>query len=153
MHPRLKGLLAALALVCCGAFPALALPDPCSTQRKTITPIILAAAGNVLIAPSNASQPTYTVFICAIHLTLAPSATTASSIQFIQGTGATCTANVVNLSGVEGGTASSVDPMVLNLGDGNGMVLNATLAGRNLCLVVAGATVQLGGTVESVVSP
>lgn len=139
------------------SLPGTALPniDPCSLAQgaqsnnnsKVSTAVSVAGAATTQIV-GNGSPPNQ-LYICGYHLS---QATTAGTIQFIQGTGANCGTGTTNLSGAMPVTAAQP----ISYGNGGAYVLKtqtvAGITGANVCLVVTGAG-GVTGVVTSVLSP
>ncbi len=117
--------------------------DPCAYAKKTSAPINISTAATTQLGPNPAAGQA--VYVCSIVMTIAGSATTADTAQFIGGTGVNCGTPTGALTGAMGaGTATATVPVVVSIGDGGATVM-ATPAGSALCLTSAGTTVNIDG--------
>lgn len=146
-----------LALLLFLALPALAaaqitLPgpasgvDPCSTNAKIVVPINISTATTTQILALSAGKA---IYVCNGMVTIAGSATTAGSILFEYGTGASCGTGTTAITGAMVGSTTAGNPTVIPLEGGNGTQFG-TIAGQALCAVSAGTTVSIQGYITVV---
>lgn len=124
--------------------------DPCQSpaiSKSSFALNIVAAGTTQPVAPSGATS----VYVCGGSFTIGASGTTADTIQFITGTGATCGASTVTNTGTYGsGTATATNPdIAVTLIASSGTVFKSA-AGSGLCIVAAGTTVSIQGVVSYV---
>lgn len=108
--------------------------QPVSITTATTTQIVALSAGKQ-------------IFLCEWTLTINSSATTASSMQWEFGTGASCGTGTTVLTGTMGTEQAAAGAGILIV---NGPFSGSTLvvpAGNALCIVTAGTTVALHGQV------
>jgi hypothetical protein len=123
--------------------------DPCQSpgNAKSSVPInITTATTTQLVALSG----TKTIYVCGASFTIAPSGTTADTILFEFGTGASCGTGTTALTGAFGAgdltTTTGVTPITLA---DPGVSITAP-AGNALCAVSAGTTVNIQGVLQFV---
>lgn len=123
--------------------------DPCQSPNlsKLSQPINIVAAGTTTLVSLGSNLA---IYVCGGFMTVASSATTPATVQFIAGTGATCGTGTVTLTGTMGtGTATAgidAEPVVLPAGATN---FRAPY-GNALCVVAAGTTVNIQGYISYV---
>jgi len=123
--------------------------DPCQSpdSLKQSQPINIVAAGTTSLVTLGTTQA---IYVCGGSITVASSATTPGTVQFIAGTGATCGTGTVVLTGTMGtGTATAgidAEPVVLP----GGMTNFIAPLGNRLCVVAAGTTVNIQGYITYV---
>lgn len=118
--------------------------DPCqsvSALKSSVSISITAATTTQLVAPSGSTA----VYVCGATFTVAPSATTADTIQFITGTGATCGGSTVTKTGTFGnGDLTSAAPVVpISFAD-PGTSFSAA-ASSGVCVITTGTAVNVQG--------
>jgi hypothetical protein len=122
--------------------------DPCMNPliTKTATPINITAAATNLLVPVSGSTA---VYVCAYSFTISEVITTANTLQFEYGTGASCT-GANKLTGLYGGGGITVGtPISVNAGFG-GTLMTAP-ASNGLCALTAiGATGSFQGVLSYV---
>lgn len=122
--------------------------DPCFTAapKSSVAVAITTAATTQLVALSG----TATIYVCAIHLTISQVVTTANTLKFVSGTGASCATGTADLTGLFGaGGITAAPPLVFNAGGFN--TVFKTPAGSALCATTAiGATAFFAGVVTYV---
>lgn len=110
--------------------------DPClnSAVAKTSVAInITSATTTQLVAPSGSLA----VFVCGFSFTVSEVITTANTLQFIAGTGATCGGSTVTKSGLYGaGGITAAAPIFIQSSGGNGSIFSAA-ASSGVCVVTA----------------
>ena len=115
--------------------------DPCTLGTKTNVNITTSAGTVQLVAPSGSTQ----VYVCSISLI----AGTATVVNFVGGTGATCTTGTP-VAAMGSTTATSGMSLAANggltFGNGGATVTRTTTGGHGLCLIQSG-TALLGGNV------
>ncbi len=123
--------------------------DPCasaSVAKSSVTISITSAATTSLVAPSG----TTTIYVCSISMTISQVVTTANTIKFQTGTGATCgtgTADKTAAFGTGGVTAGV--PIVV--ATGSGATIFSSAAGDRLCAVTTiGASAAFMGVLTYV---
>jgi hypothetical protein len=120
--------------------------DPCQdvSAIKSSAPINIATAVTTqLIAPVAAKV----VYVCGFSFTISQVITTANTLQFITGTGATCAVSTVTNSGLYGaGGITAAAPIYI--ASGNGATVFATASASGVCAVTAiGATGTFQGLI------
>jgi hypothetical protein len=118
--------------------------DPCQNPGsvKSSAQVQISSATTTQLIPTVAGQQ---IYVCGGTVEIASSATTAATIQFEYGTGATCGTGTVAFTGPMGtGTATAgIDPAVIPLSSG---VTNfAVPTNNNFCAVTTGTTVNANG--------
>ncbi len=92
--------------------------DPCLSSgiAKSSVPIsITTATTTALVAPSGV----LTVFVCSFSMTISQVVTTANTIKFVRGTGATCGTGTADLTGAFGtGGVTAAAPLAVTSGSG-----------------------------------
>jgi hypothetical protein len=130
-----------------GTTPAVV--DPCefSGALKSSVPINITTATTTQLVPLVAGKA---VYVCGASFTIAPSGTTADTILFEFGTGASCGTGTTALTGAFGAgdltTTTGVVPVTLA---DPGVSMTAP-AGNALCAVSAGTTVNIQGVLQFV---
>ncbi len=128
-----------------GTLPSSA--DPCAYAKKSSVSIAVSSAATTqLIAVSGSTTP----YICGFDFTIAASATSAATAQLEYGTATNCTGTHA-LTGTygSGDAAASTTPAYITRGDGQATVL-ATAASQGVCIVTAGTTVLVQGSLTYV---
>jgi hypothetical protein len=120
--------------------------DPCSTSQKIVIPITISTATTTQLLALSAGKA---IYVCSGLLTIAGSATTAGSIVFEYGTGASCGTGTTTLTGAMAGSTTAGTPTVLPINGGGGSTLG-TVAGQALCALSAGTTVSITGYITVV---
>lgn len=118
--------------------------DPCQSSAVVKTSVainITSATTTQLVAPSGSTA----VYVCGFDFTISEVVTTANTLQFTTGTGATCGGATVTKSGLYGaGGVTAGDPIHIQSG-GAGTVFQAA-ASSGVCVVTAiGATGSFQG--------
>lgn len=111
--------------------------DPCQNPGvfKSSVPInVSSATTTALVAVSG----TTSVYVCAVHLDIAGSATTANTAKFEYGTGTACATGATALTGTMGSNdaAVSTTPTTINM-SGPGTLFTAP-SSNGLCIVTTG---------------
>jgi hypothetical protein len=125
---------------------AASIADPCSTSQKIVIPINIATATTTQLLALSAGKA---IYVCSGLLTIAGSATTAGSIVFEYGTGASCGTGTTVITGAMVGTTTAGSPTVLPIHGGSGTAFG-TIAGQALCALSAGTTVSIQGYITVV---
>jgi hypothetical protein len=121
--------------------------DPCANpyQPKSNIAINITTAGTAQLL---ALSGTTIIYVCGYNFVMPNTATTATSVKFIGGTGSNCGTPVTTLTGVmtsNDAAAVSANPTVVTVAPG-ASTLFATAAGSELCTVVTGnGTLAIGG--------
>jgi hypothetical protein len=93
--------------------------DPCASSgvaKASAAINITTAATTALVAPSAG----LTVYVCSFSMTISQVVTTANTIKFVRGTGATCGTGTADLTGAFGtGGVTAAPPIVVASGAGN----------------------------------
>lgn len=123
--------------------------DPCQSSavaKSSVTISISSAATTSLVAP-NGSQ---VIYVCAYVMTISQVVTTANTIKFVRGTGATCGTGTADLTGAFGtGGVTAAAPIVVASGTGHTQF--KTAAADRLCVTTTiGATGFFHGVVTYV---
>jgi hypothetical protein len=120
-------------------------PDPCvSLNAKSSVSIAVSSATTTSLVSLNA---THGIYVCGFTLTIAGSATSASTAQFEYGTGAACSSPTA-LTGTMGAGTATV-PIQVTYGDGRGTIF-VVPSGSGLCILTAGTTVLTEGVLTYV---
>lgn len=117
--------------------------DPCmSSDVAKVSAIIniSTAATTSLVSPSASTV----VYVCAFTMTISQVVTTANTIKFVRGTGATCGTGTADLTGAFGAGGVTAAPP-LTVATGTGHTLFKTAAADGLC-----ATTTIGGSASFV---
>lgn len=125
------------------------IPDPCFSQftYKQSAAINLSAAGTTQpVAPSAGKV----VYVCSATFTIAPSGTSADTLQFTTGTGGTCGTNTATMTGTFGDGDLTTTTGVVPISLGSDGTEFAGASGAGLCLVAAGTTVKIQGVLNYV---
>jgi hypothetical protein len=113
--------------------------DPCASSavaKSSVAINISTAATTSLVAING----TTVIYVCAFTMTISQVVTTANTIQFVTGTGATCGTGTVAQTGAFGtGGVTAAPPITVATGTGH--TLFKSLAGDRLC-----ATTTIGGS-------
>jgi|SRR6267142_1704589 len=122
--------------------------DPCQSSAVAKSSAIInisTATTTALVAVSGSTV----VYVCGFSLTISQVITTANTLKFIQGTGATCSGAPADLTGLYGaGGVTAAAPIVVV---GLGGTIFKTGAGGGLCAVTAiGASGSFQGVVTYV---
>lgn len=123
--------------------------DPCQSTGyvKSSVAVSIASATTTQVVALSGSK---IVYVCMWTLTINSSATTASSVVFEYGTGASCGTGTTTLTGAMGTeNAAAGAGMLLVNGPFSGSAFQ-TPAGNALCLLTAGTTVALHGQITFV---
>jgi hypothetical protein len=124
--------------------------DPCESSAivKLSASISSASATTVqLVAPTAGKA----AFVCGASFTIAPSATSADTAQFITGTGATCGGSTVTKTGTfgNGDLTTTVGVASIKLSTPGTVFSSAVASG--VCIVTAGTTVSVQGILTYVI--
>lgn len=126
--------------------------DACASPgiaKLSVAIALTSAATSQLIALSGSTV----IYVCGFTATVPNTATTATSLKFIAGTGTNCgtvTATLTGPLGSNDAAAVSANPIVLNYG-GSAMTIFATPAASELCAVVTGnGTLDISGVLTYV---
>ncbi len=123
--------------------------DPCMSPdiaKSSAAINITSATTTSLVAVSGSTV----VYVCGISFSIAPSATTADSILFEYGTGATCTSPTV-LTGTYGsGDLTTAAPLVIINYGGAGQTIFKSAASAGICALSAGNVVNIQGVLTYV---
>lgn len=121
--------------------------DPCqasSVPKVSAIINVAAAATTQLVALSG----TTIVYVCGFHLTISQVVTTANTLRFVYGTGASCGTGTANLTGDFGaGGVTAAPPLVISTGMSG--TLFKTIAGQALCIITA---IGGSGTFQGVIT-
>ena len=122
--------------------------DPCMSSAVVKSSAIInisTAATTALVAPNGAQ----TVYVCGFMLTISQVITTANTLKFVQGTGASCATGQTDLTGIFGaGGITAAAPIVVASGT---VTVFKTAASGGLCAVtVIGATASFQGVLTYV---
>ena len=120
--------------------------DPCSTSQKIVVPISIASATTTQLLALAAGKA---IYVCSATITIAGSATTAGSIVFEYGTGASCGTGTTAITGAMAGSTTAGTPTVILINGGGGSAFG-TVAGQALCALSAGTTVSITGYITVV---
>jgi hypothetical protein len=123
--------------------------DPCvsSSTTKLSVPINITTATTTQLVPLAAGQA---IYVCGVSATIAPSATTADTFLLEYGTGSNCGTGTTVLSGPFGaGDVNTAQPPILITFGDPGTTTTAP-ASNALCLLSAGATVNIQGVLSYV---
>jgi hypothetical protein len=120
--------------------------DPCTTNSKLVIPVNIVSATTTQLLALSAGKA---IYICSATLTIAGSATTAGSILFEYGTGASCGTGTTAITGAMVGSTTAGNPTVIPFQGGSGTQFG-TIAGQALCAVSAGTTVSIQGYITVV---
>jgi hypothetical protein len=119
--------------------------DPCSYAAKSSASIaITSAATTSLVAVSGSTA----VYVCGFSVTISEVATTANTIQFEYGTGASCTGTHALTGTMGAGGVTAGAPIVVAYGSGGSTVFNAP-ASNGICAVTA---IGASGSFEGVLT-
>jgi hypothetical protein len=120
--------------------PVATLLDPCGNVNVAKSSVVISlssAATTSLVAISG----TTTIYVCGVSMSISQVVTTANTIKFVTGTGATCGTGTTDRTGAFGtGGVTAGIPIVVTLGYG-GHTAFQSLAGDRLC-----ATTTIGGS-------
>lgn len=125
---------------------AASIADPCSTSQKIVIPVNIVTATTTQLLALSAGKA---IYVCSGLLTIAGSTTTAGSIVFEYGTGASCATGTTAITGAFTGVNTSGTPLVLSIHGGSGTAFG-TIAGQALCALTAGTTVGIQGYITVV---
>lgn len=121
--------------------------DPCQnlSNTKISVPVNITTVTTTQLVPLSG---TTSIYICGGTLTISPSATTADSATLEYGTGTNCGTGTTALTGAfgAGDLTTTAPPIVVSL-DSSGVVAAAP-AGKALCLLSAGGTVNIQGIIS-----
>lgn len=121
--------------------------DPCASSaiaKSSAIINVVAAATTQLVAISGSTV----IYVCAVDLTISQVITTANTLRFVYGTGASCGTGTTNLTGDFGaGGVTAGPPIVINFA-GTGTRFK-TIAGQALCVTTA---IGGSGTFQGVVT-
>jgi hypothetical protein len=123
--------------------------DPCLSSESVKSSAIInvsTAATTQLVALSG----TTVVYVCGFNFTISQVATTANTLKFVQGTGASCGTGTADLTGAfgTGGITAGVPIVVSSSSEGTDF---KTAAGSALCVTTTiGATAAFTGVVTYV---
>ena len=123
--------------------------DPCASTgytKQSVSISVATATTTQLVALASGQ----TVYLCNYQMTIGSSATTAASVQFEYGTGTTCGTGTTVLTGTMGTEQAAAGAGILLV---NGPAAGSTFilpVGNALCIVTAGTTVALHGSVTYV---
>lgn len=125
--------------------------DPCSgAVAKSSIAIALTATGTLQLL---ALSGTTVIYVCGFVATIPNTATTATSLKFIAGTGTNCGTPTATLTGPMGSNdpaAVSANPVVVAYGGANATAF-PTPSGSELCTVVTGnGTLDISGVLSYV---
>lgn len=123
--------------------------DPCqspSALKSSVSISITTATTTQLVAPSGSTA----VYVCGVSMTIAPSATTADTISFITGTGATCGGSTVTKTGTfgNGDLTSAAGVAFVTFAD-PGTTFSAA-ASSGVCAISAGTAISIQGVMTYV---
>jgi len=123
--------------------------DPCQSANttKTSTVVNVTTATTTLIATSTGNG----VSICGFSMTISQVVTTANTLKFVRGTGATCGTGTADLTGAYGtGGVTAAAPLVLAV-SGAGTLFKST-GSENICVTTTiGASAAFTGVVTYVI--
>lgn len=120
--------------------------DPCTTSQKIVIPINIVTATTTQLLALSAGKA---IYVCSSVFVIAGSATTAGSILFEYGTGASCGTGTTALTGAMAGSTTAGQPTMVPMQAGNGTQIG-TIAGQALCALTAGTTVSIQGYITVV---
>lgn len=116
--------------------------DPCSTitgssvPKSSVAIAVTTAATTSLIAPVTGAA----IYVCGFSVTISEVVTTANTMKFVYGTGATCGTGTADLTGAYGtGGVTAGIPIVLAAG--GSQTLFSTPVSQRLCV-----TTTIGGS-------
>lgn len=122
--------------------------DPCFYGNKSSASISISSATTPQFVALSGST---VVYVCGFSVSIAPSATSADTIQFIYGTGSNCGTGATALTGTygNGDLTTSAPPLPITYGGGAQTVFKGA-AGNAICGVAAGTTVNVQGVLTYV---
>lgn len=123
--------------------------DPCASSaiaKSSVAINLTSAAASQLVALSGSTV----VYVCGFSATIAPSATSAATLQFEYGTGSNCGTGTTVLTGTygNGDLTTTVGPLPVQM-NGPGTIFK-TAAGNALCAAGGGTTVNVQGVLTFV---
>lgn len=124
--------------------------DPCnSLSFKQSAAISVSTATTTTVVTGVANKP---VFVCGFAISIAGSASTASTASFEYSPNSACSSSTTALTGTFGSNdaAASTTPTVVSYGDAGSTIMTAP-AGDYVCIVTSGNSVAVNGTLSYVV--
>jgi hypothetical protein len=123
--------------------------DPCQSSnvvKSSVAISITTATTTSLVSVSGST----TVYVCGFAVTIAPSATSADTLQFEYGTGAACSSPTA-LTGTfgNGDLTTGAPPLPVSFG-GAGQTIFKSAASAGICAVTGGTTVNVQGILSYV---
>jgi hypothetical protein len=123
--------------------------DPCisaSNAKSSAVINISTATTTALVAPSGS----LTVYVCSIAMTISQVVTTANTIKFVRGTGATCGTGTADLTGAFGaGGVTAAPPITVSLSS-PGTIFKGAAADGICATTTIGASASFVGVITYV---